>query len=574
MANFKFMLKIFKSGFSLIELMISLIIISLIAAAFVPVITKKLARSSIVAGSFGNNSSGGVSENCSNISEDCALCAGDTCLSCKKTCSAGETLDTTNCTCKFKGTYYIPVNGLHVTKFAMGDSKYTQIPDSAGVKVVDKNTACGSSSEKYYTAKCCWKATIDDSSYCNSNNGSYSGCERTVCTWAAANAICENYKQDGKTWRLPSTSETSAWWGDYSVGKGDDGLMLCATGSTNTSQYFSSCTSGFSRFGDNKVYYECVYDGIQGKRCNLDRIWNKEEDVGYNMHYTAWAASEGVYGNWREQISWLEPSTVRCVSDIVPNCETYAADGETCIACKDGYYLSNNQCKVRTTVANCATYSTTADKCESCSSGYKLSNNTCVSDFDCSGKYFMKIGNLCVTKYNMGDSDETAIPSEARISVVNIGTRCGNVRNYTDKCCWKGATSGTPCNSANSDYSTCNRLACNWMAANAICAHYKKFDKHWRLPELSEMSNWYTNSNNKGNDGLMLCDDSSTSSLFCASAGVCSYSYSNYCYVSAIYSSDLYSNTRAYVYSLSGGSWSSHKYIKTEATSVRCVTEM
>ena len=570
MANFKFMLKFFKSGFSLIELMISLIIISLIAAAFVPVITKKLARSSIVVGSFGNNSSGGVSENCSNISEDCALCAGDTCLSCKKTCSAGETLDTTNCTCKFKGTYYIPVNGLHVTKFAMGDSKYTQIPDSAGVKVVDKNTACGSSSEKYYTAKCCWKATIDNSSYCNSNNGSYSGCERTVCTWAAANAICENYKQDGKTWRLPSTSETSAWWGDYSVGKGDDGLMLCAVGSTNTSQYFSSCTSPGSKLGDDKVYYECVYDGLQGKRCNLDRIWNKEEDVGYNMHYTAWASSDGVYGNWHEKISWLEPSTVRCVSDIVPNCETYAGDGETCMACKSGYYLSGKECKKSTEVQNCETYSKTENKCETCKDGYELKNGKCEKT-----SYYMAVDNLYVTKYNMGDSTETAIPSTARVTVVYTGTTCGSSSNYSTKCCWKGATSGTDCDATNGNYSGCNRTVCNWAAANAICANYKQGGKTWRLPTISDMANWLTYSKSLGNNGLMLCDYySGFSSAYCDHSNSCPGSLYGICRPGVVWSSYVYSSTDKYYYILSQGSWDKNTSDRTGAFSVRCVAPM
>ena len=80
-------------AFTLVELMISLIVISLIAAAFVPVITKKLSSSSIFAGSSG----GGFSKTCSEIDEDCDLCAGSICLSCKKTCSAGETLNTTSC---------------------------------------------------------------------------------------------------------------------------------------------------------------------------------------------------------------------------------------------------------------------------------------------------------------------------------------------------------------------------------------------------------------------------------------------------------------------------------------------
>ena len=58
------MKKTILTGFSLIEILVSLIIISLITAAFVPVITKKLSISSMVlngsisGGGSGNNSGG------------------------------------------------------------------------------------------------------------------------------------------------------------------------------------------------------------------------------------------------------------------------------------------------------------------------------------------------------------------------------------------------------------------------------------------------------------------------------------------------------------------------------------
>ena len=36
-----------------------------------------------------------------------------------------------------------------------------------------------------------------------------------------------SFKYEYKTWRLPTKSEASTW-NNYSQGKGDDGLMLCA----------------------------------------------------------------------------------------------------------------------------------------------------------------------------------------------------------------------------------------------------------------------------------------------------------------------------------------------------------
>ncbi|MBR1617559.1 hypothetical protein IJ670_05340, partial [bacterium] len=71
-------------AFSLIELLISLIAISCITAAFAPVISKKLMSNSISIASSSNNNSGGggLSPDCTHISQNCQSCLGDTCLSC------------------------------------------------------------------------------------------------------------------------------------------------------------------------------------------------------------------------------------------------------------------------------------------------------------------------------------------------------------------------------------------------------------------------------------------------------------------------------------------------------------
>ena len=70
-------------AFSLVELLISLIAISCITAAFAPVISKKLMSNSVSIGSTSNNSGGGgLSPDCTHISQNCQSCLGDTCLSC------------------------------------------------------------------------------------------------------------------------------------------------------------------------------------------------------------------------------------------------------------------------------------------------------------------------------------------------------------------------------------------------------------------------------------------------------------------------------------------------------------
>lgn len=85
-------------AFSLIELLISLIVISVIVSAFAPVMTKKLQHGKISI----SQSNKKLSSNCTTIHENCRLCYdGDTnCLLCLATCGSGEYVDNVDCNCK------------------------------------------------------------------------------------------------------------------------------------------------------------------------------------------------------------------------------------------------------------------------------------------------------------------------------------------------------------------------------------------------------------------------------------------------------------------------------------------
>ena len=483
----------FKLAFSLVELMISLIIISLIAAAFVPVITKKLSSSSIFAGSTG----GGFNKSCSEIDEDCDLCAGSICLSCKKTCSAGETLNTTSCSCEPKVPYSMAVDGLYVTRFNMGDSSKTKIPAEAGVTVLNYTSTCGSSDD--YSTKCCWTGATSGTS-CSNANGDYSGCNRTVCNWAAANAICANYKQDGRTWRLATTDEMKNWT-NYSIGKGNDGLMLCDGGDGYSSAFCGTGTCKGARYED----------------CHPDSVWTNSNVSGPNSSYRKYLG----LGNWQSIEDYRTRAfSVRCVSDIVSNCETFDSDGETCTACASGYYLSGKECKKSTKVENCETYSKTENKCETCKDGYELKSGKCEVE-----EYAKLVYGLYVTKFNIGDQIYAQIPSAASISIVNAGESCTD-----DKCCWRGDTSETNCDATNGTYSGCNRTVCTWSAARAICANYKQDGRTWRLPSAGEIGNWANYSKGRANDGLMLCDSfTGNSSSYCHDSVKCVGALNNSC---------------------------------------------
>jgi len=87
-------------GFSLVELMISLITVSVIAAAFTPIITKKLKSSTVSAENVSE-----ISQECNrnnpdgsySFSSSCALCEKNACLICSITCGKGKTKNTSKC---------------------------------------------------------------------------------------------------------------------------------------------------------------------------------------------------------------------------------------------------------------------------------------------------------------------------------------------------------------------------------------------------------------------------------------------------------------------------------------------
>ena len=79
-------------GFSLVELMISLIVISIVMAAFAPILTKRLKTSDV---SVGNANLDYIFDEaiCSANKENCSICIGSECVQCK----AGYYLENENC---------------------------------------------------------------------------------------------------------------------------------------------------------------------------------------------------------------------------------------------------------------------------------------------------------------------------------------------------------------------------------------------------------------------------------------------------------------------------------------------
>ena len=184
------------AAFSLIELLISLIAISCIIAAFAPVISKKLGA---------GGSTLPISLHCSKFEteeSECHLCTSSKCL----ICDSGFRASKIDGKCEL-----IPLEpksstvfqGLKIMTYNIGDDLNINAAalSNMGIKVVEAGQSCDAS-----TQPCCWKGQTADQSNCDSNNSNYTGCNRTVCNWEAANIVCGMMD-----WRLPTSDEMAVW---------------------------------------------------------------------------------------------------------------------------------------------------------------------------------------------------------------------------------------------------------------------------------------------------------------------------------------------------------------------------
>ena len=195
-----------------------------------------------------------------------------------------------------EGPNFLKVDKLCVTKRNFGDAVDVDIPAGAGVTIVSVGSTCGSATN--YTSKCCWQGTTSGAD-CDDANGSYSGCSRTVCTWAAASEICAMYNHGGKTWRLPTLAEAAVWGNKtFSIGVLDYGLMLC---DDKEGKLSARCDEAAT----------CL--GARSDDCLPNRIWTNKQGN------TSTAASYYLTGgDWRTSSSSYRSAaySVRCVTEL------------------------------------------------------------------------------------------------------------------------------------------------------------------------------------------------------------------------------------------------------------------
>lgn len=554
-----------KLAFSLVEILVALIIVSLIVAALAPVITKKLSSAgiTIVGGGSGGGPGAASGASCGDGTywdeelKYCKVCSYKTphCIDCNETngvcsvCEDGYRIDEnnqcveTNARSCGDAAMKVVLNGVTycMTKYNIGD--HGSLPVASGTYLaVAGGVECPSGS------LCCWQGTT--ASPCNSANGEYSGCGRTACNYNAAKASCKELTYNNMLWRLPNADELTSLASQintYSKNQGNNGLMLCDASSGYGS---SQCAS----YGNCKGVSD-------SSACRLSNIWGQESSstqANYFQFVSGILSSNSSYYHY----GW----STRCVSPLgeCNSGEFYDIDELTCKACKEKT-LNCKNCNKR-------------GECTVCEDGYTLDPTTKICYEDICGKYALKVNlggqDYCFAKYNIGDNIAWPVSGAASILYYSTST-CASLSN---QCTWQHSETAGACNNNNGSYSGCSRTLVNYFAAIESCKNSTYQGLSWRLPTRDEYSKLgeiaVEKTVNKGDSGLMLC----TSELVDGYArcedigGTCKETSNlNRCFSRNYWVQEAYSSASAYTWSFYPEIMSITNNNKSNAFSARCI---
>jgi len=545
-------------AFSLVELMISLITISCIAAAFTPVITKKLKKQDVALSLAQTSEIMSPCPATSYYTADCKLCTQKYCIQCSiDSCSSGNYLDISYCGCKSCSDKF-GANCTACTKDAC-----TKCKTGKNGYILQNGECKQCTSPNIYANEdntCSGSCTAKNGYYCDDNGVLHpcsfkystqcSRCDKNNCT------ACNSY------YFLNSSKSPKDCTGC--------GMSYCSSCTSTT--VCTACQSDALLNTDTK---KCVYAANDSDTSNYI-----PHCANYTYKTSSPASTNNSYAKTNFKCSickggyYVTNSGASCtLCTAISQCK-YCDNSGKCLKCNAGYAPNTSGACTACNIANCSTCAPDGT-CASCNQKYHLSSDkkSCVSDdnkFNCSDSNFMQIGNLCVTRKNMGDGYLLTIPNS-----VNVVEPLEYCYAGTSKCCWKGATS-TSCDSENGGYSGCNRTVCNWSAAKDICSNFKYGDLDWRLPTKEEMSLWARYSQNLTTQGLQLCDRyAGYLSARCANAARCPGTYDGNCNPFYVWSgTESSAGVSAYRYNLESGTWHGPlTYVESCGFSVRCVAD-
>lgn len=430
-----------KKAFSLVEILVVLVIISVIASAFAPAITKKLKANSITI----------------NDIED------------KRTRPPQSQEDCTPFNAMFIPTKSA-TEGICVTKFNVGDSGGPPIYQNVK-KIISFQDSCSDSGNCCFVGRTAGRCSDKDS-----YGGTYSGCNRTVCQKNAGKKSCENWTPfvNGYTisgWRLPNNSELNYWnnnLDEVTTTLGSKGLQLCSKPLTGTK----------AEQGSDMLNYDEIYCIQTGKSC-------KGATSGNCFPYDVWGSDSAFYFITTEQgvksLGSNYAASVRCVLDKLP----YQFIGGT------SSNFSTQQ--TRDLIQFIGEPQKQAD-CEPF--------NAVFIPAKFNGTFGL---NICVTKYNLEQADSTLSPQiysydyldSSFVIPVGSGVAKKGMSNYT---CWKGGTANEFADNWSKDGSIPwdintgrYRTVCGFTIYRQSPQKWRPQGSKWRVLPLSVVKGWKEN---------------------------------------------------------------------------------
>ncbi len=537
-----------KKAFSLIELLISLITISVILASMAPIITHKLKHGGV---SIGTKK---LSMKCPNtVGSDCTLCLGNQCIACPIGCGT-----------QFKNTLTCKCETCTVANCANCASGANQC-DKCKAGYQKSGNSCSACPSGQYSTEggTCQKCAKGSKANANSAATGCVSCTGNQYQDEEGKTDCKNcnpgFVTDSN--RACKTCAAGTYWnsgscqncgaGTYSNSANVTSCSNCPSGQYQPSAGQTSCLPCSGAVNDSKTACRSCSDfGANCIGCNYYACTNTSCESKDSCSSTQY------YDN--------------CHCQPCPSGQVQSADKLTCYtpstaptSCKDGEYLANDKCNP---CPSGCTKCTGPNGCTECTNStgddpeYLLVNGECkkyihpTSQEICSsvaGANTIYVpydytnpsnGGFCMSSKNAGDVGGPNATYANVINTIKVGS--GNQCNKKEKCCWiKGdkavdKTAGTCSNSSiviniprltgltteqRFDYEACYRTLCNWYAADYICRNLTSSDKKrlWNLPSkkaLDSLSSAIKNGPTKvsdtskfkiqkysGNTGLQLC---------------------------------------------------------------------
>lgn len=204
----------------------------------------------------------------------------ENCISCSNasscnTCADGFRFNNGKCERACPNNSFM-IGNLCVQKYNAGDLGGLSIPSGIALSSV---TSANSGVGKHYDM-ICWRGRTSNG--CDSKAGDYSGCNRTVCTWTAANKICTAHG-----WRLPSIAELRTFF-SYRE------LQMCDRASSSST--YCAIKSGCERSQDGN--------------CIASDVWSSERPNNYSTIFLN-------QGSLQQHESYSSNAySVRCVKNL------------------------------------------------------------------------------------------------------------------------------------------------------------------------------------------------------------------------------------------------------------------